>query len=400
MAGKIYIVEGRQFKVESDYKLALRDQELIEKLRLQMKGAGINDWKKLRDDIEGRRIVFQTMLGDDFLDEVYDQIKKLERQAAGKTTEKRKVAEKQKSTDAQKASSGKSRASVRRPKQSDPDIEEAAKKILRQKERNRRIILIACAALAVCGLGFFIANSIIDYQKSMSYQMLNNIREHSAQKNGGDSTNGPVVGHGYTINYTDDKKTAEVLPEFKEMLAVNSKLIGWVSIEGTNIDYPVAQTVDNSYYLDHDLNQNYDRNGTIFLDTNCDVLKPSTNFILYGHHMQSGNMFGNLGKFENKDYWEKHKYITFDTIYEYGTWEIMYVFRSHVYNETEVAFKYYQFYDAYSEIEFDSYMQEMAAVSLYDTGVTAEYGDRLLTLSTCDYQEKNGRFVVVAKKIK
>ena len=78
----------------------------------------------------------------------------------------------------------------------------------------------------------------------------------------------------------------------------------------------------------------------------------------------------------------------------------MYVFRSRVYREEEIVFKYYQFIDANSEQEFDSYMSEMASMSLYDTGVTAEYGDQLLTLSTCDYQEKNGRFVVVAKKVK
>ena len=76
------------------------------------------------------------------------------------------------------------------------------------------------------------------------------------------------------------------------------------------------------------------------------------------------------------------------------------MFRSRVYREEEIVFKYYQFIDANSEQEFDSYMSEMASMSLYDTGVTAEYGDQLLTLSTCDYQEKNGRFVVVAKKVK
>lgn len=77
----------------------------------------------------------------------------------------------------------------------------------------------------------------------------------------------------------------------------------------------------------------------------------------------------------------------------------MYVFRSRVYKETEIVFKYYQFIDANSEQEFDSYMKEMADMSFYDTGVTAEYGDQLLTLSTCDYQETDGRFVVVAKKV-
>ena len=89
----------------------------------------------------------------------------------------------------------------------------------------------------------------------------------------------------------------------------------------------------------------------------------------------------------------------FDTIYEKGTYEVMYAFRTHIYNTDEIVFKYYQFIDANSEAEFDSAMEAMSELSLYDTGVTASYGDRLLTLSTCDYQENNGRFAVVAKKI-
>ena len=159
------------------------------------------------------------------------------------------------------------------------------------------------------------------------------------------------------------------------------------------------KTTDNEYYLDHNLNQEYDKNGSIFMDKDCDVLKPSTNFILYGHHMKSGQMFGSLSSYSDQSYCEKHPYIQFDTIYEKGLYEIMYVFRSRVYSEDEIVFKYYQFIDAQSEQEFDSYMNDMAEMSLYDTGVTASFGDQLLTLSTCDYQEKNGRFVVVAKKV-
>lgn len=111
-------------------------------------------------------------------------------------------------------------------------------------------------------------------------------------------------------------------------------------------------------------------------------------------------MFGNLNKYSSESYCKEHSTIKFDTIYEKGTYEVMYVFRSRIYNEDEVVFKYYQFLDAASEQEFNSNMQEMAALSLYDTGVTASYGDELLTLSTCDNSEEDGRFVVVAKRIK
>ena len=77
----------------------------------------------------------------------------------------------------------------------------------------------------------------------------------------------------------------------------------------------------------------------------------------------------------------------------------MYAFRSKVYYEDEITFKYYQFIDAVSEEAFRSNLEAMAEMSYYDTGVTAFYGDELLTLSTCDNSEKNGRFVVVARRI-
>ena len=170
-------------------------------------------------------------------------------------------------------------------------------------------------------------------------------------------------------------------------------------IDDTIIDYPVMQTVNNEYYLNHNFNQEEDKNGCIFMDYQCDAVNGCDNIILYGHHMQSGKMFGTLNKYSNESYYEAHPRIKFDTIYNKGEYEVMYVFRSKVYSEEEVTFKYYQFINAGSAKEFDSYMNEMAALSLYDTGVTANYGDKLLTLSTCDYQENEGRFVVVAKRV-
>jgi sortase B len=263
---------------------------------------------------------------------------------------------------------------------------------LKKREKRRKIIVALCSIAAAGCVGYLAVYSFYIQRTNATYDKWSKLKEQASMD---ENTSGNVV-----IHYdTETKDTPEVLDEYKNLLNKNQKLIGWVKIDDTNIDYPVMQTTDNEYYLDHNLNQEYDKNGSIFMDKDCDVLKPSTNFILYGHHMKSGQMFGELDNYQNQSYAEKHPYISFDTIYEHGTYQVMYVFRSKVYSEEDVNFKYYQFIDALSETEFDSNMQEMASMSLYDTGVTAQYGDRLLTLSTCDYQEKNGRFVVVAKKI-
>ncbi len=206
-----------------------------------------------------------------------------------------------------------------------------------------------------------------------------------------------------SVTYEDEKTGQEmvytVLDEYKSLYNQNKNLIGWLKIADTNIDYPVMQTEDNEYYLDHDVNDETDKNGTLFMDYQCDVLKPSSNFIIYGHNMRSGNMFGNLDNYKSADYCKKHPYIAFDTIYEKAVYQVMYVFQSHIYTEDEITFKYYQMIDIASEREFESNMKSMQEISLYNTGVEAVFGDQLLTLSTCDYSEDDGRFVVVAKRI-
>lgn len=274
-------------------------------------------------------------------------------------------------------------------------VEAYVQEELRKREKNRKLLIFLCSMVAIGCLLYVGFYSYEDYRTKENYEQMAQLKAQTPPPQVGNPLEDEVV-----INYTDDtKETPEILEEYKNLFNMNKKLIGWLKIDDTIIDYPVMQTTDNEYYLDHNINQEKDRNGALFLDKDCDVLAPSTNLIIYGHHMKSGRMFGNLDDYASEKYYKEHSIIQFDTIYEKGTYEIMYVFRSQVYSEAEVVFKYYQFIDCYSEQEFNSYMQEMAAMSLYDTGVTAEYGDRLLTLSTCDSTIDDGRFVVVAKRI-
>lgn len=198
---------------------------------------------------------------------------------------------------------------------------------------------------------------------------------------------------------TGSKQQFVVLDEYKSLYNRNKNLIGWLKIADTNIDYPVMQTGDNTFYLDHDINGQTDKNGMLFLDAACDITKPTTNMIVYGHNMRSGNMFGNLDKYKSEKYCKKHPIIMFDTIYEKRQYEVVFAFQSHIYNADEIAFKYYQFIDVTSEMEFDSNINSIREIAIYDTGLSVEYGDELITLSTCDYEEKDGRFVVIAKRI-
>ena len=177
----------------------------------------------------------------------------------------------------------------------------------------------------------------------------------------------------------------------------NSDFVGWISIEGTNIDYPVMQTVDNpNYYLKRSFEKQYSDYGVPYVQENCD-LGLSDNCVIYGHHMNNGSMFADLCKYADEDFYREHKTIRFDTLSGFGEYEVVAAFKTVAYSEQ--GFKYYHFVNAEDENAFNEYISQCKELALYDTGVTAEYGDRLITLSTCEYSRQNGRMVVVAKKI-
>ena len=184
--------------------------------------------------------------------------------------------------------------------------------------------------------------------------------------------------------------------KYAEVFAQNDDLIGWVSIPGTRIDYPVMQTKDNpDFYLKHAFDKSYSNYGVPYAAENCDA-DISDNMVLYGHHMNNGSMFSDLCKYEDEDFYKEHKTIYFDTLGGYGEYEVIAAFKTVAYAES--GFKYYHFVNAESEAAFDEYIAKCKELSLYDTGVSAAYGDKLITLSTCEYSQTNGRMVVVAKK--
>lgn len=190
-----------------------------------------------------------------------------------------------------------------------------------------------------------------------------------------------------------------IMDKYTELYAENNDLAGWLSIPGMVIDYPVMQCEDNEYYLHHNYYGEEDKYGCLFVKDIADINTPGTNFIIYGHNMKDGSMFGDLDEYREKSFYEEHSQIIFDTLYEERTYEIMAVFLSHVYKSDEEGFRYYQFYQADTEEEFNDFYENVMEMALYETGITAEFGDTFLTLSTCAYHEEDGRLVVVAKRV-
>lgn len=188
--------------------------------------------------------------------------------------------------------------------------------------------------------------------------------------------------------------------KFKDIYLKNKDFIGWITIDDTMIDYPVMQTIDDEeYYLRRDFNKDYNVGGTLFIDKESSYTRPSDNIIMYGHHMHNGTMFKGLLKYEDEDYYKKHKYITFDTINGNATYEVIAAYRTHISSEESTEFKYYEFHNAFSTEEFDDFVSNSKELTPYNISTTATIGDKLLTLSTCAYHTSNGRYVVIAKRI-
>lgn len=205
-------------------------------------------------------------------------------------------------------------------------------------------------------------------------------------------------------NVQTPESTAEtenaILPKYQDLYAQNSDLVGWLTIDAIGVDYPVMQTPgDNEYYLRRGFDKLYSLAGSLFLDENCRITSPSTaNWLIYGHNMSDGSMFGQLDKYAEESFYREHPTFEFDTLYEEMQWQIVAVIRTQVGSDD---LPYYTFFDASSERDWQAKYQAVMDLALYDTGVIAQYGDQLLTLSTCGTTSSttDKRLAVIAKRI-
>lgn len=272
------------------------------------------------------------------------------------------------------------------------------KKLTKKQRLVYNILFFVFGAVFVFSAGYLIKYFWGVYQSEKKYDELRDlIQDDSVDISGNDDL----------ASATD----ITVEPEFVEIDGVkvqykyaklyerNHDFIGWLTIGDTVIDYPVMQCMNNNeYYLRKDFDGKYNEAGTLFADNSCDVKTPGDNIIIYGHNMKSGKMFHTLTDYEKESHYEKYKYIEFNTIYEDGVYEVIAAFYTQIYDEDYTGFKYYTFFNASSPEDFDRYVNNCRRLTPYETS-TAEYGDKLITLSTCAYHTDNGRFVVVAKKV-
>ncbi len=191
-----------------------------------------------------------------------------------------------------------------------------------------------------------------------------------------------------------------VLPEYRAFVELNLDTVGWISIEGTPVNYPVVQRLlDDEYYVHRDFLGNEVRYGCVFAQGTADVKRPSDNIVIYGHNMRNNSMFGSLDEYKEFEYLMEHPTFRFDTIWEKAEYEIFAVFKTYVYSDSPRVFKYYQFVDAKDEADFDQYIERCRSLSVHDIDTEVEYGDKIVMLSTCEYSQANGRIVIAGRRI-
>ena len=177
----------------------------------------------------------------------------------------------------------------------------------------------------------------------------------------------------------------------------NPDCIYWLTIPDTVIDYPErVRPQDKDYYLRRDFYGDYSGSGTLYMDEDCDP-EWGDNLIIYGHHMNNGTMFAALENYKSREFYEAHPQITLQTLHGEETYRVMAVFTTPVYTGNDFA--YYNFTVTGDPTVYENFVRECLSRSLYETGETAVYGRRLLTLSTCEYSQKNGRMVIVAVRV-
>lgn len=284
-------------------------------------------------------------------------------------------------------------------------------------KKTRKVLSVILAVLGVCCL--LAAIGLILFHQAEDRRSRQTLEELRNSGNSGTETPSPSQNEkvsvpqdateGESQDATDEESQDTAAPEptpepienpYLESFLANADMAAWLQIPGTAIDYPVMWTPRNEeYYLRRGFDGSSNRNGCLILDTDSCVSPLTTNLIIHGHNMKSGAMFGTLSAYESEDFYLEHKNLSLYTREIQRNYEVIAVFYSQVYKKSDTVFKFYKFFQADTEAEFDDYYQNIKALSLYDTGVTAEFGDHFITLSTCAYHVTNGRFVVVAKEI-
>ena len=201
---------------------------------------------------------------------------------------------------------------------------------------------------------------------------------------------------------TGDVKPPKVLTQYRDTVAKNKDVFGWLTVKGLSISLPVMQSGngDGGYYLHRDMNGKETNTGTLFVDPEASLYPTDQNIVIYGHNMKSGAMFGNLDLYRYEKYLEENPKVSFNTIYEKRQYKAIATVQTRILNQNEEGFRYYQFYNYKTKEKFKECRKFIKENLIAGSTSELKYGDEMLMLSTCEYSQENGRLILVCKRVK
>lgn len=206
------------------------------------------------------------------------------------------------------------------------------------------------------------------------------------------STNKPIPPSISPTRSPNPDSTVTSVPQvdFESLQAINPEIVGWLAIDGTNINYPIAKHSDNDYYLHHLFNGEYNCSGCLFMDCRNPSDFSGQHTIIYGHHMDNGTMFQNLMYYKNQSFYNEHP--TAQLITSNGSFTIE-IFAGYVADVDSDAWEL----DFTSDEDFEDWLASAMERSAFEGKVIPTIADKIITLSTCSYEFYDARFVLLGR---
>lgn len=208
----------------------------------------------------------------------------------------------------------------------------------------------------------------------------------------------------YELNRDDYSRNEDnQFSKFDKLKSLNSDVIGWLTIPNTEVNNPVYQTIDNQYYVTHDMDKQSNSYGALFLDYRCDInpMSLSQNQIIYGHNMRYGAMFGTLKEYRSLDFYKSNPLIYFDSLYEQRVYKIFAIMIVNDKEDETFGYSYSAYRNTFtSEDDFGDWIEYSRHRSLFDIPVDVTVEDEIVTLSTCCYDYDNARFVIMGRLVR
>lgn len=261
-----------------------------------------------------------------------------------------------------------------------------------KNKRLRSLILIISIVLLAGILAFSVYQALAVYipqkREQDRFSQLRDMVRSSSQESAPD-------GNGSENGSKEDEDHIDLYT----ITVYNDEAVGWLRVRDTQIDYPVMKSpdYDPEFYLHRDFDKSYSFSGCLFFGQNCDP--ESDVFVIYGHNMNNGSMFGELDRYSYYDYASAHQDIIFDTLTEHRVYRVFASFQTQIYDEDDDVYKYYNSVGDFDEAGYQSIVSSIRSLSIIDIGNVPVYPSQIMLLSTCAYHTEEGRFVVAAYRV-